>query len=195
LRLSGLIADLAFLSLFFIPMGMVALAHGFVLKYDLYPSLKVPLDLGYSFRGKRIFGDNKTIRGVLVHLLFSLIGTFFSQYIQAWLLPSSISLLDLSSHWLKVGLIFGLGMSLGELPNSFVKRQLGIRPGERPIGWGRIFFFVMDQVDMVLGIWIFFFLFFKLPCRLFVISLILSIMLHPTVTWIGYMLGMRKTPH
>lgn len=192
---SRLLADLSFLSLFFIPMGTVALAHGFILKYDLFPFLKLPLDLGWTFRGKRILGDNKTVRGVLVHIVFSVLGTYCSQYVQTWLFPWSISILDLSFRWLEVGLMLGIGMSLGELPNSFIKRQLGIRPGERSTGYLRGFFFIMDQVDMVLGIWLFFFLFLKLPVKLFFISLILCLILHPTVTWIGYKLRMRRTPH
>src|SRR5688500_15142508 len=46
----------------------------------------------------------------------------------------------------------GLGFMLGELPNSFVKRQLDISPGMPPAGsLGRAVCFVMDQADSVLG--------------------------------------------
>jgi hypothetical protein len=41
----------------------------------------------------------------------------------------------------------------GELPNSFVKRQLGISPGEAP--HGRVsgpVFFVIDRIDSIAGL-------------------------------------------
>jgi hypothetical protein len=46
----------------------------------------------------------------------------------------------------------GLGFMLGELPNSFVKRQLDIAPGMAPRGTlAAIGTFVVDRVDSILG--------------------------------------------
>ena len=49
----------------FLPALGGALAHAPLLRYDLLPSLKRPLDLGAAPGGTRLFGDNKTIRGAL----------------------------------------------------------------------------------------------------------------------------------
>lgn len=51
-----------------------------------------------------------------------------------------------------LGAWVGLGFMLGELPNSFVKRQLDIAPGMPPAHlWGQRFCFAVDQLDSVVG--------------------------------------------
>ena len=45
---------------------MAAAAHVVVIRYDLLWRLKVPIDLGWTIRGRRVFGNNKTWRGALV---------------------------------------------------------------------------------------------------------------------------------
>lgn len=52
------------------------------------------------------------------------------------------------------GALLGLGTVAGELPNSFVKRQLGVPPGRLPAGVGRLVFAAYDQVDLVPGIYV-----------------------------------------
>ena len=59
-----LVLQLLWLALPIIAAGLVHLA---VLKLDLLPGLRqLPLDGGRTFRGKRLFGDNKTWRGAVV---------------------------------------------------------------------------------------------------------------------------------
>ena len=45
----------------------------------------------------------------------------------------------------------GIGYVLGELPNSFVKRQLDITPGKTGGGPLGALFFLVDQADSILG--------------------------------------------
>jgi hypothetical protein len=46
----------------------------------------------------------------------------------------------------------GLGFMLGELPNSFVKRQLDVAPGEAPRGAvARVVGFLIDRLDSIVG--------------------------------------------
>ena len=40
---------------------------------------------------------------------------------------------------------------VGELPNSFLKRQLDIRPGQPAVGLWQHFFFVVDQIDSIVA--------------------------------------------
>ena len=49
---------------------------------------------------------------------------------------------------LALGLAVGLGYSLGELPNSFLKRRLGITPGERRSAVQ----YLVDQADSAFGV-------------------------------------------
>jgi hypothetical protein len=43
---------------------------------------------------------------------------------------------------------------LAELPNSFLKRQLGIGAGQAGRGVFGFVFYVIDQVDMLVGVWL-----------------------------------------
>ena len=113
----------------------------------------VPLDLGLTCRGRRIFGENKTVRGFVIMLPASA-GSFFilgliaahqpNIYTRIWPLPPSA--------FAFLGLCAGLGFMIGELPNSFLKRQLDIKPGEAPRHIAaRVLFFIMDRFDSIIG--------------------------------------------
>lgn len=113
----------------------------------------VPLDGGWRLRGRRIFGANKTWKGLVV--MVPAVGAAF------WILALCGDLLGLSAlqlwplspgQYFLLGCWTGLGFMLGELPNSFVKRQLDISPGMPPaLPLGRAICFVVDQTDSVLG--------------------------------------------
>ena len=114
----------------------------------------VPLDGARTFRGRRIFGDNKTARGFLV--MVPAAGAAFC--LLARLVETSGSLtrglwpLTLAGYWW-LGVAAGFGFMLGELPNSFLKRQLGIPPGEAPKeGLARPFFLLADRLDSIVGL-------------------------------------------
>jgi CDP-2,3-bis-(O-geranylgeranyl)-sn-glycerol synthase len=158
------------------------------------PWLKKPLDLGSTFRGKRVFGDHKTWRGFAINVLFCVIGTS----IQAWLqiasyIPSWLPLLDYNERGYQLGLLVGMGMTAGALPNSFLKRQMGISAGKQGSGFMAVPFFLLDQIDLVVGIWIFTFFLVKPSFALILWSFAVASILHIMVSAIGYSIGMRKT--
>src|SRR5262245_66599533 len=62
------------LAYLFLPLLVGLALHGFCIKYDALAFLCRPIDRGRKFRGKRIFGDNKTYRGVVVVSLGTAIG-------------------------------------------------------------------------------------------------------------------------
>jgi len=176
------------------PLLLVAIAHGFCIKYDWLSGLKRPLDLGVRFRGRRFFGDQKTWRGLVINVVFCTLGTM----IQAWLqgkgyLPSWILLLDYRRYRYIVGILLGLGMTVGELPNSFIKRQLDIPPSKRKEGPVGVAFFLFDQVDLTIGIWIFLFFLIRPSLLLVLWSFLLTLLLHVAISSVGYLVGMRKT--
>jgi CDP-diglyceride synthetase len=176
------------------PLFLVAIIQGLSIKYDWFGRLKRPLDLGMSIRGRRIFGDHKTWRGMAINLVFCTIGAM----IQVWLqgsgnIPLWLPLLNYNRLGLLVGVLMGLGLTLGELPNSFLKRQLGIAPGKGTKGPKGVIFFLFDQVDAAIGIWLLIFVLIRPPRLLILYSLLLTLLLHVSVSAIGYLLGMRKT--
>ena len=176
------------------PLLLVAIAHGFCIKYDWLSGLKGPLDLGVRLRGRRFFGDQKTWRGLVINMVFCILGTM----IQTWLqgkgyLPSWILLVDYRRYRYIVGILLGLGMTVGELPNSFIKRQLDIPPSKRKEGPVGVAFFLFDQVDLTIGIWIFLFFLIRPSLLLVLWSFLLTLLLHVAISSVGYLVGMRKT--
>jgi hypothetical protein len=118
--------------------------------------------------------------------------------IQAWLqgrgyLPQWLLLVDYEAYGFLVGILLGFGMAVGELPNSFLKRQLDVAPGQRKGGLSGVAFFLLDQVDLAIGIWVFLFFLIR-PCLSLVVwSFLLTFVLHVAVSSVGYLLGMRET--
>ena len=103
--------------------------HGPVLRGDLMPSLARPLDLGLSVRGRRVFGDNKTWRGALV-MGAGTVGASLALDRAGWFRSRLPAPLREAGPW-RYGPLLALGVVGGELPNSFLKRRLGIAPGSR----------------------------------------------------------------
>ena len=176
------------------PLFIAALAHGLCMKYNLLQWLKRPIDSGKKFRNKRIFGDNKTWRAPFIYIIICLLGTMLQARIQAEnLLPEWLFFIDYQLHGCLVGVLLGIGMTVGELPNSFIKRQLDIAPGKKKRGLLGFVFFLYDQVDLAIGIWIFLSFVIRPSLLLIGWSLVLTLFLHIAISGTGYLLGMRET--
>jgi CDP-2,3-bis-(O-geranylgeranyl)-sn-glycerol synthase len=94
-------------------------------------SLALPIDGGRTFRGKRVFGENKTLRGFVIMVPAAALTFPLVAYSLSFGAPGAAGLWPLTlSGYAALGAWAGLGFMLGELPNSFIKRQLGIPPGE-----------------------------------------------------------------
>lgn len=139
---------------------------------------KAPLDFGKSYRGQRIFGKNKTWRGLISGVLlgtltgYLLSQTYFTDYnsVLFTLLAASMS----------------FGALAGDAIESFFKRQRQI-PAGKP--W-----FPFDQTDYIIGG-----LLFTLPVTLIPLwvgawVLILYFGLHLISSYIGYLLGLKELP-
>src|SRR5436309_2312088 len=96
------------------------IAHAPVLKADLLRALKRPIHA-------RAFGANKTWRGAVVMGGGTFLAALALDRVPAYRerLPPEV----LAAGPARVGAILGLAVWLGELPNSFVKRRLGMAPG------------------------------------------------------------------
>jgi hypothetical protein len=135
------------------PVLVAGLGHVVVLKIGRWPKrLARPIDGGRTWRGRPLLGANKTWRGPLLMASLSSLG----MGLQSKAVSRSASLAELNTidfervnPWV-AGAVYGLGYSLGELPNSFLKRQLGIPPGEQ-VRHGRRLQYLVDQADSVVG--------------------------------------------
>jgi hypothetical protein len=114
--------------------------HAPVLALDLVPAARRPLS-------RRLFGANKTWRGAVVMQtgpLLATLGLFRSRAYRERL-PAPLA----AANPVTVGALLGLSVWAGELPNSFVKRRIGIPPGQQLRGPLGLAISAFDQVDWV----------------------------------------------
>jgi CDP-2,3-bis-(O-geranylgeranyl)-sn-glycerol synthase len=165
--------------LFFLPAGVANASPVFANRIPWAKEWQAPMDFGKSWRGKRIFGANKTWRGFIF-------GTFCggatSLVISYLLIPNSAD----AWYTFLIGLALGAGALTGDAVESFFKRQRGVPPG---VSW-----FPFDQIDYIIGGLVFVYPLTLIPFVLMFGILILYFGLHLLVAYIGYLLGFKKTP-
>jgi CDP-archaeol synthase len=179
----------------FFPLLVGLALHGFCIKYDALAFLCRPIDRGRKFRGKRIFGDNKTYRGVVVVSLGTVIG-FCLQSVLLHRIASvrSVELFDYALFKsVALGGAVGVAAMLSELPNSFIKRRFEIAPGRAAKGWKGVVFYVYDQIDFLLGSWLVLAIVVPVTAWRVLFSAGLLLVAHQLMSSAGYALGMRRT--
>ncbi|MGB9684143.1 MAG: CDP-2,3-bis-(O-geranylgeranyl)-sn-glycerol synthase [Candidatus Bathyarchaeales archaeon] len=134
----------------------------------------LPLDFGKKFYdGKPIFGKNKTFRGFFFGLaigtLVGVIETFF-----------------FTEYPIFFGFLLSLGALLGDLAGAFLKRRIGLAPGE--------LLPVVDQIDFIIGA-----LAFSLPFNVLSLELALTVLLitpplHIITNFTAYKMGLKSNP-
>jgi len=151
-----------------------------------------PLDGGRTFRGHRLLGDNKTARGFAVMvpvtgLAFMVLALAGSGTPGLWPLTPA--------QYLGLGMLAGAGCMLGELPNSFIKRQLRIPPGSPAAGSvARPLFFVVDRLDSTLGALAALMLSVPVPPATVVCVLLVGVALHGALSVVTFRLGGKARP-
>lgn len=172
-----------------------ALLHGACMKWGWLAALRRPIDGGARWRGRPLFGANKTWRGPVTVAL----GAAAFLALQAHVLHrlealAAIELFDPSRvPALLLGAAAGAAAELAELPNSFVKRRLGVAPGATANGVLAALFYLWDQLDLLLGYWLVLSRVVE-PTLLRVGTTVAVVLaLHPLTTLAGYRLGLRPT--
>ena len=173
-----------------VSVAISALVH----RYDLFASWKAPIDGGRTLRGKRLFGDSKTWRGVAV----AVAGCIAAVVLQTRILfavAQTVAVVDYARvSPVVLGTVMGASAMAGELPNSFLKRRLDIAPGttaRRPSL--RVAFWVWDQVDLLTLTWPALLPWVHPTLGLVAASFVLALVLHPLIAVVGFAIGARKT--
>jgi CDP-2,3-bis-(O-geranylgeranyl)-sn-glycerol synthase len=139
----------------------------------------LPIDFGKKFfDGKPIFGKNKTVRGFFSGLA---VGTAVG-------LAESAFFPEYRTHALLFGLLLSLGALFGDLTGAFIKRRLGLAPGDLlPI---------IDQVDFIIGAILFsFFLSLQImSTELIIAVLVITPPIHILTNFAAYKLGLKNRP-
>ncbi len=134
----------------------------------------LPLDFGKNFYdGKPIFGKNKTFRGFFFGLV---VGT----------LVGVIEAFSFAEYPISFGFLLSLGALLGDLAGAFLKRRIGLAPGE--------LLPVVDQIDFIIGA-----LAFSLPFNVLSLELALTVLLitpplHIITNFTAYKIGLKSNP-
>jgi hypothetical protein len=155
-----------------IPLIVSNVLHMVLVKKNGLTSLCIPLN-------STLFGPNKTLRGFLFVPFINGILYLVVNWPGGWLLSglspesylqqeinighdptyqsfsSNINFLNLLLMQASIGAVYGLFYMLFELPNSWIKRRMGIASGESSTRF-RWFFTLLDKTDSAIGVSLFF---------------------------------------
>lgn len=143
-----------------------------------------PIDFRRNFYdGKRLLGDNKSVEGFISGVVAgTLIGLAYGSYMRSQL-----------HEWVAYGFLSGIGAMSGDLLNSFIKRRLGMKPGQSFIPFDQISFVIgasalikLSGVDLAVNQ--------KLSATDFLLGLLLAGILHPLTNYIAYLAKIKETP-
>lgn len=175
-------SDFLYAVIFFLPAGIANMTPVLANKIPVFNRWRAPMDFGRSFRGQRVFGANKTWRGLVYGAVLG--GLVGAVVFQVW--PSVFETFKISANPFLVGALLGAGALVGDAVESFFKRQNGVKPGE---SW-----FPFDQTDYIIGGLLFVWPLASLTLQTAGIIFISYFGLHVIVSYIGYLLKFKDKP-
>lgn len=185
----GLFKELFFALWFFLPAAIANMMPIFAAHWKFIQQYDYPMDFHKTYRGQRVFGGHKTIRGLVAGIIFATLVLWLQQLAVAHVhfvaeLTNQVDYKNLPV--LLLGPLFALGALLGDAIESFFKRQRGVKPGD---GW-----FPFDQIDYIIGGAIATMPFVTLSTVQYIWLIILWLVIHVISTIIGYKLGLKDKP-
>lgn len=167
-------------------------------KSRMLKCLQIPMDGGKNFvDGRRIFGDNKTWKGFAGYLVYNMVCmvlwgavcgmTGLESYNMFYGNASNTVLTNL---W--IGFLLGLFYGVFELPNSFMKRRLGITPGKSLSGLKKAFFVFMDQADSVFGCVLVVCIYAPMTIGFYLLYVVVGAVTHILINMLLYACKLRK---
>ncbi len=147
--------------------------------------LKTPVDFDKKFKSKPIFGSHKTWGGIIIAVLIGLLTFYLQTLLYRHPFFQKYSLINYSGYSLWLGFLLGFGAIFGDLVKSFFKRRINIKPGQPWIP--------LDQLDFVVGAFLFSFIIYIPPAFTILLIIIASPFLHILTNHLGYRLKIKKT--
>lgn len=183
-----MINDFIFVFWFFLPAGIANIAAFFSGKIPIIKSFSYPADFNATFRGKRILGSNKTMRGFVFAILAGIITVFIQTHLfkNISFFNNFISIDYNQINPIILGGLAGFGALLGDSIKSFFKRQSAIPPGR---SW-----FPFDQIDYILGGILFTSFYIRLNFSEYIMLFSVWFFLHLFINLIGYFLKLKDSP-
>lgn len=174
--------EIIFAALLFLPAGISNMAPIFVKKIPIINTWSYPIDFYKSFRGVRVLGDHKTIRGFVSGVIFgAVIG-----YINYKLLLIHFKLNNFTiENYILFAIVISLGALVGDSVKSFFKRQFKIQSGK---AW-----FPFDQIDYIVGGLLFGSIIFRFALLQLSAVFLIYFIGHLLACIIGYLLGLKDS--
>ena len=168
-----------------VPLIFSGSLHMWIVKKNIFPKLSYPIS-------ESRFGANKTWRGIIIMILATVPGVYLAYFLE----PAFSSFLQVSLKNVNLpvlGISLGFAYTLLELPNSFIKRRLNIKPGERSDKHTFLFSFI-DQADSAIGCAFIYWFILDPPLMVMVWIILLGPLIHMLVNLTLFSLGLRKQP-
>lgn len=140
------------------PLIAGGIANMLFTKTGLYRKYNAPIDGGLLWKdGKRLLGDNKTWIGFVSMVVFCTVFQVLCGWVCndfSWNAVNDLYRCNPNTTCFNAlfGATIGFVYMLCELPNSFMKRRLQIAPGRTGKGLVGIVFFLIDQIDSLVGV-------------------------------------------
>jgi CDP-2,3-bis-(O-geranylgeranyl)-sn-glycerol synthase len=175
---------------FFLPAGLANASPVFFSKLPGLKNFDTPLDLNRTYKGKPIFGTNKTWRGLIGGTIIgALTAGVLQQLLQdnfAWARAISADINYSSWTAVVLGGLLGAGALLGDAIESFFKRRVGVKPGHP---W-----FPFDQTDYIIGGLLLSLLVVQLENHMYWVILLVWTGIHLIASYVGYHLKLKDKP-
>lgn len=183
-----MIEDVLFAIWFFLPAGAANMAPVLAVKMPVIKKWNTPLDFGATFRGKRVFGANKTWRGLASGIVVAVLVLWLQQYIVSRFdLFSGVIFVDYTAFpALVLGTLLAVGALTGDAVKSFFKRQRGFKPGTVWLPY--------DLVDHIIGAALFATPFVVFSWWVYLALIAIWLALNLAVSYCGYLLGIKERP-
>ncbi len=176
---------------------LAGIVNSIFCKLNVFNNLKKPLDFNKKIKGKRIFGDNKTWKGLLGYIFFNIIFMVLVGIIYKACNIEKLNFFYINHNNtllfnILVGALLGLFYALFELPNSFMKRRLDIKPGKTIKGPKKYFFIFLDQADSVFGVALVVWMFYPIGLKVYLLYILVGAVTHLLINMLLYALHLRK---
>ncbi len=139
--------------------------------------IRHPIDFGKIFiDGRRVLGDSKSWEGLLSGIIAGLITSLLQYFIE----DSSIVIVR--------GFILSIGAMAGDIIGAFIKRRIGLKPGE-PLPIVDQLMFIVIALSLAISLNL-----IKITLVQFIFVLLLTFFLHIITNYIAYKLNLKDVP-
>lgn len=183
-----MLTDLLTATIFFLPAGLANAIPVIVAKVPFLKKFDYPLDCHKTYKGERILGDHKTMRGVVFGIAIAVIAAFILQSLylnQPWFANNVAFDFAAVNPWI-FGILSAIGALGGDAVKSFFKRRTSIKPGDT---W-----FPFDQIDYIIGGCLLLALYARITLVQYFYLLLVYFGLHLLTSYLGYLLKFKSKP-